>query len=78
MKNYNLNEDQLDILKILSECYPIDFIRKVKVYFSINTLCDILKINRNRYNYLKRTNQLDFLLLELHKEVKTYATKETS
>jgi len=45
-----------------------DFIHEVKIGFSINNLCILMGINRNRYNYLVRTNQLDDYILKL-KEV---------
>jgi len=35
------------------------FVKDVKNTFTINTLCDMLKINRNRYNYLNSTEELD-------------------
>ena len=47
------------------------FVLDVKNTFTINTLCDILKINRNRYNYLKEQEQLDsFIFKTLMKDLR--------
>ena len=47
------------------------FVIDVKNTFTINTLCDILKINRNRYNYLKEQGQLDsFIFKTLMKDLR--------
>ena len=45
------------------------FIFYIKELFNIKSQCEILKIDRNRYNYLKRTNQLDTEILKLKKKV---------
>jgi len=45
------------------------FIKLVKDFYSITGLCVLLHINRNRYNYLVRTNQLDSKIVELRKEI---------
>jgi len=42
-----------------------DFVVAVKDFFSIQGICLVLKINRNRYNYLIRTNQLDNEIIKL-------------
>ena len=42
-----------------------EFIKHMKGTFSIKELCDILNINRNRYNYLKRIKQLDHEILKI-------------
>jgi len=42
-----------------------DFVVAVKDFFSIQGICLVLKINRNRYNYLARTNQLDNEIIKL-------------
>jgi hypothetical protein len=44
------------------------FIKLVKDFYSIAGLCLLLDINRNRYNYLVRTNGLDSKIVELRKK----------
>ena len=47
------------------------FVKDVKNTFTINTLCDMLKINRNRYNYLNTTKDLDqFIFRTLMKDLR--------
>ena len=36
-----------------------NFIALCKKMFSVEELCEVMEIDRNRYNYLKRTSQLD-------------------
>ena len=40
------------------------FLRLFKETFKITEICSILKINRNRYNYLVRSCQLDKMILD--------------
>lgn len=42
-----------------------EYLQHIKKIFSINTLCTILIINRNKYNYLIRSKQYDNELLKL-------------
>ena len=47
-----------------------NFIHDVKQWYNVNDICRLLKIDRNRYNYLNRSNQLDSEILKLRKGVK--------
>lgn len=40
------------------------FIDTFKMVFTIQNICDIMRINRNRYNYLVRNNLLDKEILK--------------
>ena len=42
-----------------------DFLFRFKNIFTIKRICNILVINRNKYNYLVRNSQLDIELLKL-------------
>ncbi len=53
------------ILKTLYKGTDENFIKYIKEWYTINALCDLLDINRNRYNYLVRTNQLDSEILKI-------------
>ena len=46
-----------------------DFIDDVTNTFQIKALCDMLEINRNRYNYLVRSKRLQVELLRLYVKV---------
>ena len=46
----------------------ISFITNIQQVLSIKQLCDILKINRNRYNYLIKNNQLNIEILTLRSD----------
>ena len=57
--------------KDMHEC-----ITNMKATFPVNTLCEMFEINRNRYNYMKRTKSLDYWLSALiNKVVKENETK---
>jgi len=54
------------LLKIMKKISRSDdeFIKYFTSTFTISEICEILKINRNRYNYLKRVKKLDKLIKE--------------
>lgn len=68
-------DNNITVLKVFSRLISLHYSIQTTSYletmhhFKINDLCIILNINRNRYNYLKRTNQLDITLLEYRKRV---------
>jgi hypothetical protein len=42
-----------------------DFIKNFNECFDVKAICDILKINKNRYNYLKRHGQLNWHIAKI-------------
>lgn len=61
------NDLKRNMIKYLNDISDSDkaFIENVQAILSIKKLCDILKINRNKYNYLVRNNQLNIEILTL-------------
>ena len=59
-------------LNALNRANPNDenFLHDLKQWYNVNDLCRLLNINRNRYNYLKRSNQIDSELLKLREVCK--------
>jgi len=55
----------LQSLKDKSNNNVVQYVRDVKETFDIETLCEILNINRNRYNYLKKHGGLDWYIAQL-------------
>jgi hypothetical protein len=43
----------------------IEYVRNVKMTFSVEDLCLLLHIDRNRYNYIKRKHCLDWYIAKL-------------
>lgn len=67
-----MNELQKTIIQSVAntsenDCYFID---NIKMTFPVKTLCSVLNIDRNRYNYLVRSKKLDVRILKLRNEVK--------
>lgn len=60
----------LNWLKYINEVSKSDweFLDNIFRFLSIRKICEMLHINRNRYNYLVRTNQLNKMLLKYRKE----------
>jgi hypothetical protein len=56
-----IDELQRVIVRSIIERYDtsVDIVRAIRDTFPINTLCDMIGINRNRYYYLLRTHELD-------------------
>ena len=50
--------------KLETYSYSCDF-KLMKEVFSIEDLCDLLKINRNRYNYLNRHSMLNWHIAKI-------------
>lgn len=48
-----------EILKFQNKDNVVFFVDDVKKTFSVAEICEILSINRNRYNYLKRSGLID-------------------
>lgn len=69
---YNINEIQLLFLKSIVQLPLSQFINAFDNMFNIKIQCSIFKIDRNRYNYLARTRQLDVMILELQEAVKNH------
>ena len=67
MKNYHNLDLKRNMLKYINDISDTNdaFINNVKFILSVKELCVILKINRNRYNYLVRNNQLHIEILTL-------------
>ncbi len=55
----------LQSLKEQSKGNVVTYVKYVKDTFEITALCDILNINRNRYNYLNRHGSLDWYIAKL-------------
>ena len=70
MNDYNVDEIQLLFLKSIVHLPLSEFINAFDNMFNVKTQCLIFKIDRNRYNYLARTRQLDMLIMELQEGVK--------
>lgn len=63
-----MNERQALILTTLKERNKdnvVNYVKEVKESFSIDELITILNITRNRYNYLKRLNSIDWYVAKL-------------
>ena len=63
-----MNERQALILSSLkgrNKDNVINYVKEVKESFSIDELITILNITRNRYNYLKRHNSIDWYIAKL-------------
>ena len=63
----NIKEFQKKQLQIINKNTSSlsEFKRYLRQAFTIKEICSMLNINKNRYYYLERTNQLNFLLWEL-------------
>ena len=48
----------------------LEFYKHMRTVFGIGLLCDILGINRNRYNYLYKVGKLYTEIVKLRKEVR--------
>ena len=50
-----------ELMKVMKKISQSDeqFINYFTSTFTISEICEILKINRNQYNYLKRVKKLD-------------------
>ena len=55
-----------ELMKVMKKISQSDeqFINYFTSTFTISEICEILKINRNRYNYLKRVKKLNKLIKE--------------
>ena len=62
----DLNRNMIKFINDISN-NDIDFLDNMKRILSIKKICAILKINRNKYNYLVRNKQLNIELLKLRK-----------
>ena len=62
--NNEIKDNMIKYIQSISE-NPETFIYHVKRIFSIKDLCCVLNINRNRYNYLLKHEQLDDTILTL-------------
>ena len=56
-------EERKKLIDMMIHYSDEKFIKLMKESFTVNELCDILTINRNRYNYLKKHKKLDLELL---------------
>ena len=67
MRNYNNLDLKRNMLKYINDISDSDdsFIKNIQAIIRVKELCDILKINRNRYNYLVKNNQLNIEILTL-------------
>lgn len=54
----------------------LGFLELFKYAFNRKQICEILEINRNRYYYLVRTQQLDKFILKLRSEQGQLAVSE--
>lgn len=61
----------MTVIKIIDGASTTDneFLHELTSIFNVNQLCELLGIDRNRYNYLKRTKQLDKELLKLREVI---------
>lgn len=65
-----IETNRILILEILNH-YTVndyEFISAIYGTFTVNGICNLLGINRNHYNYLKRIGKLDSKILELRKD----------
>ena len=55
-----------ELMKLMKKISQSDeqFINYFTSTFTISEICEILKINRNQYNYLKRVKKLNKLIKE--------------
>jgi len=55
-----------ELMKVMKKISQSDeqFINYFTSTFTISEICEILKINRNQYNYLKRVKKLNKLIKE--------------
>lgn len=67
---FDINELQLQFMKVIA-CDPTKhFDVEVRKIFTIETICKMCGINRNRYNYLVRSGLIKFLYMDLRDEVR--------
>ena len=59
-----IKKELMKVMKRISRSDD-DFIKYFKSTFTITEICEILKIKRNRYNYLKRIKKLDQRIKEM-------------
>jgi hypothetical protein len=59
-----LQKDLIGTIKLRSSDV-VAFVKDVKLTFKIDELCDMIGINRNRYNYLNKHGQLDWHIAHL-------------
>ena len=66
-----MNELQKEIIKSIVKISPThtDYYNNMLATFPINTLCEMIGIDRNRYNYLVKTNCLIDVLINLMEKI---------
>ena len=62
--NSEINKNLIHYINTISNT-DFQFLAIAKSVLTITRICEILIINRNKYNYLVRNNQLDIELLKL-------------
>lgn len=70
--NFNITMDQIKVLSLFKYLPLQEFINLTRKYFTIDKICQMCGIDRNRYNYLVRSKEIDVLFMCLKQHIGGY------